>query len=222
MAWCKPCNAYTYKPFSPFHEPNVSLSVCFLPVDSIIKEAMRLSSASMNVRVAKEDFLLHLDNQEAYRIRKDDVIALYPPMLHFDPDIYEDPHVRALLHNTENSLPGSHSSVWPHWTPVYLSSLQHTGVQVWSLPGREGSGESELFAQRPATALLQHALRLWGHQMPWQVFCCVWDQTVSDSGAVLLWHGTAGPCYPSPAPWPITSWSGNPAAYLRCGLQIQA
>uniref|UniRef100_A0A665VM04 Cholesterol 7-alpha-monooxygenase n=1 Tax=Echeneis naucrates TaxID=173247 RepID=A0A665VM04_ECHNA len=57
----------------------------------IIKEAMRLSSASMNVRVAKEDFLLHLDNQEAYRIRKDDVIALYPPMLHYDPEIYEDP-----------------------------------------------------------------------------------------------------------------------------------
>lgn len=64
-----------------------------MPVlDSIINEAMRLSSASMNVRVAKEDFMLHLDNQEAYRIRKDDVIALYPPMLHYDPEIYEDPY----------------------------------------------------------------------------------------------------------------------------------
>lgn len=63
-----------------------------MPVlDSIVKEAMRLSSASMNVRVAKEDYLLHLDNQEAYHIRKDDVIALYPPMLHYDPEIYEDP-----------------------------------------------------------------------------------------------------------------------------------
>ncbi|KAK2831845.1 hypothetical protein Q7C36_016931 [Tachysurus vachellii] len=63
-----------------------------LPVlDSIIKEAMRLSSASLNVRVAKGDFLLHLDNMESYRIRKDDVIALYPQMLHFDPEIYEDP-----------------------------------------------------------------------------------------------------------------------------------
>lgn len=63
-------------------------------VDSIIKEAMRLSSASMNVRVAKENFLLHLDNKDAYHIRKDDVIALYPPMVHFDPNIYEDPYVR--------------------------------------------------------------------------------------------------------------------------------
>lgn len=61
-------------------------------LDSIVKEAMRLSSASMNVRVAKEDFLLHLDNKEAYCIRKDDVIALYPPMLHYNPEIYEDPY----------------------------------------------------------------------------------------------------------------------------------
>lgn len=63
--------------------------------DSIIKEAMRLSSASLNVRVAKGDFLLHLDNMESYRIRKDDVIALYPQMIHFDPEIYEDPLVGA-------------------------------------------------------------------------------------------------------------------------------
>ncbi|XP_066576153.1 cytochrome P450 7A1 [Amia ocellicauda] len=60
-------------------------------LDSIIKESMRLSSASLNIRVAKENFLLHLDNNESYDIRKDDVIALYPQLLHFDPEIYEDP-----------------------------------------------------------------------------------------------------------------------------------
>lgn len=75
-------------------EPIFPLSTLF--IDSIIKEAMRLSSASMNVRIAKEDFLLHLDNQEAYCIRKDDVLALYPPMLHYDPEIYEDPYVRRI------------------------------------------------------------------------------------------------------------------------------
>ena len=62
--------------------------------DSIIKEAMRLSSASLNIRVAKENFLLHLDNRESYHIRKDDIIALYPQMIHFDPEIYEEPLVR--------------------------------------------------------------------------------------------------------------------------------
>ncbi|XP_061457958.1 cytochrome P450 7A1 [Rhineura floridana] len=62
-----------------------------MPVlDSIIKEAIRLSSASMTVRVAKEDFILQLGSG-AYNIRKDDIIALYPQLLHFDPEIYCDP-----------------------------------------------------------------------------------------------------------------------------------
>ncbi|XP_029447200.1 cholesterol 7-alpha-monooxygenase [Rhinatrema bivittatum] len=60
-------------------------------LDSIIKEAMRLSSASLNIRVAKENFTLHLDNNEAYVIRKDDIIALYPQLIHLNPDIYTDP-----------------------------------------------------------------------------------------------------------------------------------
>ncbi|XP_001514400.1 cytochrome P450 7A1 [Ornithorhynchus anatinus] len=62
-----------------------------MPVlDSIIKESIRLSSASMNVRAAKEDFILHLEDG-SYSIRKDDVIALYPPLVHLDPEIYPDP-----------------------------------------------------------------------------------------------------------------------------------
>ncbi|XP_025910490.1 cholesterol 7-alpha-monooxygenase [Apteryx rowi] len=59
-------------------------------LDSIIKEAMRLSSASMTFRVAKEDFTLHLE-KEFYNIRRDDIVALYPQLLHFDPEIYADP-----------------------------------------------------------------------------------------------------------------------------------
>ncbi|XP_053324289.1 cytochrome P450 7A1-like [Spea bombifrons] len=63
-----------------------------MPVlDSIIKEAMRLSSASLNIRVAKENFTLQMDNNELYNIRKDDIVALYPQTLHLDPEIYEDP-----------------------------------------------------------------------------------------------------------------------------------
>jgi len=58
---------------------------------------MRLSSASLNVRMAKSDFLLHLDNNESYHIRKDDVIALYPPMIHFDPEIYDNPLVSIMF-----------------------------------------------------------------------------------------------------------------------------
>ncbi|XP_051015876.1 cytochrome P450 7A1 [Acomys russatus] len=62
-----------------------------LPVlDSIIKEALRLSSASLNIRTAKEDFTLHLE-YGSYDIRKDDLIALYPQLTHLDPEIYPDP-----------------------------------------------------------------------------------------------------------------------------------
>ncbi|MEE6463921.1 hypothetical protein FKM82_006101 [Ascaphus truei] len=60
-------------------------------LDSIIKEAMRLSSASLNIRVAKENFVLQLDHNKSYNIRKDDIVAMYPQMVHLDPKIYEDP-----------------------------------------------------------------------------------------------------------------------------------
>ncbi|XP_067568374.1 cytochrome P450 7A1 isoform X2 [Pseudorca crassidens] len=62
-----------------------------MPVlDSIIKESLRLSSASLNIRTAKEDFTLHLQDS-SYNIRKDDIIALYPQLMHLDPEIYPDP-----------------------------------------------------------------------------------------------------------------------------------
>ncbi|EPY80287.1 cholesterol 7-alpha-monooxygenase-like protein [Camelus ferus] len=62
-----------------------------MPVlDSIIKESLRLSSASLNIRTAKEGFTLHLQDG-SYNIRKDDIIALYPQLMHLDPEIYPDP-----------------------------------------------------------------------------------------------------------------------------------
>ncbi|XP_044150478.1 cytochrome P450 7A1-like [Bufo gargarizans] len=65
-----------------------------MPVlDSIIKESMRLSSASMNIRVAKENFTLQLEEKGVYGIRKDDIVALYPQTVHWDPEVYEDPMV---------------------------------------------------------------------------------------------------------------------------------
>nr|XP_032826124.1 cytochrome P450 7A1-like [Petromyzon marinus] len=63
-----------------------------LPIlNSSIKEALRLSSASLHFRIAKEDFDLVMDSGEAYHIRKGDGIAVYPPLIHFDPNIYEQP-----------------------------------------------------------------------------------------------------------------------------------
>ncbi|XP_068427549.1 cytochrome P450 7B1 [Clinocottus analis] len=58
---------------------------------SAINESLRLSSASMNIRVAQEDFGLRLDGERSVAVRKGDVIALYPQTMHMDPEIYEDP-----------------------------------------------------------------------------------------------------------------------------------
>lgn len=65
-----------------------------MPTESTINESLRLSSASMNIRVAQEDFSLRLDGERSVAIRKEDIIVLYPQSLHMDPEIYEEPQVR--------------------------------------------------------------------------------------------------------------------------------
>ncbi|CAL8368242.1 unnamed protein product [Boreogadus saida] len=62
-----------------------------LLMDSAVNESLRLSSASMNIRVAQEDFSLRLDEKRSAPVRKGDVIALYPQTMHMDPEIFTDP-----------------------------------------------------------------------------------------------------------------------------------
>lgn len=65
-----------------------------LSTESAINESLRLSSASMNIRVAQEDFGLRLNGERSVAVRKGDIIALYPQSMHMDPEIYEEPQVR--------------------------------------------------------------------------------------------------------------------------------
>ncbi|XP_068196614.1 cytochrome P450 7B1 [Antennarius striatus] len=60
-------------------------------MESSIKESLRLSSASMNIRVVEEDFNMQLDSDHSAAVRKGDIIVLYPQSLHMDPSIYEEP-----------------------------------------------------------------------------------------------------------------------------------
>ncbi|XP_041348308.1 cytochrome P450 7A1-like [Gigantopelta aegis] len=65
-----------------------------LPVlDSIIKETMRLTSGVFMVREIVEDTDFTLDNGKTYRCRQGDKAAIYPPCIHMDPEIFEDPEV---------------------------------------------------------------------------------------------------------------------------------
>lgn len=61
--------------------------------ESAINESLRLSSASMNIRIVQEDFNLKLEGERSMAVRKGDVIALYPQSTHMDPEIYKDPEV---------------------------------------------------------------------------------------------------------------------------------
>ncbi|KAM6989442.1 cytochrome P450 7B1 [Tautogolabrus adspersus] len=62
-------------------------------LESAINESLRLSSASMNIRVVQEDFSLRLDAERSVAVRKGDIIALYPQSMHMDPEIYEEPQM---------------------------------------------------------------------------------------------------------------------------------
>ncbi|XP_028329396.1 25-hydroxycholesterol 7-alpha-hydroxylase [Gouania willdenowi] len=73
-------------------------------LESAINESLRLSSASINIRVAQEDFNLRLEANRSIAVRKGDIIALYPQTMHLDPEIYEEPQMfqfdRYVLDNT--------------------------------------------------------------------------------------------------------------------------
>ncbi|XP_073535463.1 cytochrome P450 7B1 isoform X2 [Phyllobates terribilis] len=77
--------------------PNYDIHITREQLDSLIllgsaiNESLRLCSASMNIRVVQEDFLLELEDDQSVNLRKGDFVAMYPPTLHKDPEVFEDP-----------------------------------------------------------------------------------------------------------------------------------
>ncbi|XP_048386025.2 cytochrome P450 7B1 isoform X1 [Stegostoma tigrinum] len=71
---------------------------------SAIKESFRLCSASMNIRTAKEDFTLKFKEEQSIKLRKGDCVALYPQILHMDPEVYENPEVYKYNRFVENGM----------------------------------------------------------------------------------------------------------------------
>ncbi|XP_042187948.1 cytochrome P450 7B1 isoform X2 [Callorhinchus milii] len=60
---------------------------------SAINETFRFCSASMNIRVSQEDFTLKFQEDRRIQLRKGDCVAIYPPLVHMDPEIYNHPEV---------------------------------------------------------------------------------------------------------------------------------
>ncbi|XP_068956124.1 cytochrome P450 7B1 [Petaurus breviceps papuanus] len=59
-------------------------------LESAINETLRMTSISANIRFNEEDATLNLGNEEV-NLRKGDATIIYPPLLHYDPEIFEQP-----------------------------------------------------------------------------------------------------------------------------------
>ncbi|XP_067888011.1 cytochrome P450 7B1 [Heterodontus francisci] len=93
---------------TPGPDFNISLSKedldSMVTLGSAINESFRLSSFSMNIRTAQEDFTLKFKEGQRIKLRKGDWVALYPPILHMDPEVYEDPEVYKYNRFVENGM----------------------------------------------------------------------------------------------------------------------
>ncbi|KAJ8797056.1 hypothetical protein J1605_001866 [Eschrichtius robustus] len=61
-------------------------------LESTILEVLRLCSFSGIFRVVQEDLTLHLESQDCC-LRKGDFVGIFPPVLHYDPEIFEAPEI---------------------------------------------------------------------------------------------------------------------------------
>ncbi|XP_066271399.1 cytochrome P450 7A1-like [Branchiostoma lanceolatum] len=58
---------------------------------SVVNEALRVSSVSIILRQALEETTIALNSGSTFKIRKGDRVALFPQIVHMDPEVYEDP-----------------------------------------------------------------------------------------------------------------------------------
>ena len=65
----------------------------FRLTDSIIKETLRISGGVFMVRGIAEDTWFEMNDGQKYFLRKGDKVAMYPPAIHRDPEIFENPDV---------------------------------------------------------------------------------------------------------------------------------
>ena len=71
----------------------------FFFTDSVIKEVIRVTSGVFMVRAITKDTEFQVEDGRTYNLRKGDRIAMYPPAIHKDPEIFEDPMVSRAISN---------------------------------------------------------------------------------------------------------------------------
>lgn len=61
--------------------------------DSVVQETLRVSSGVFMVRSVAEDTEFQMEDGKQFTVRKGDKVAMYPPAIHKDPEIFENPDV---------------------------------------------------------------------------------------------------------------------------------
>lgn len=60
-------------------------------VDSFLKEVLRWTSGVFMIRKCVKDTKFTTDSGQTFNVRAGDKVAIYPPVIHHDPEIYENP-----------------------------------------------------------------------------------------------------------------------------------
>ena len=63
----------------------------------MIRETLRVTSGVFMVRYISQDVEFEMDDGQKIRVREGDRIAMYPPAIHQDPEIFEEPQVIILF-----------------------------------------------------------------------------------------------------------------------------
>jgi len=82
--------------------------------DSVVQETCRLSSGVFMVRHVTDDTWFVTSDSQRHLIRQGDRVAIYPPAIHKDPEIFHRPTVWASEHSAASLLiySGSASDSW--------------------------------------------------------------------------------------------------------------
>lgn len=102
-------------------------------MDSAMKETLRLAAAPLLVRVVLKGMALKMHGGREYTLRKGDKVAIFPYLVHMDPEIHPEPH--DFKYDRFLSPDGSKKEFFKNGEKVKYSTLPW-GAGISMCPGR--------------------------------------------------------------------------------------
>eukprot|EP00002_Diphylleia_rotans_P022968 TRINITY_DN4511_c0_g2_i2.p1 TRINITY_DN4511_c0_g2~~TRINITY_DN4511_c0_g2_i2.p1 ORF type:complete len:511 (+),score=116.32 TRINITY_DN4511_c0_g2_i2:46-1578(+) len=107
-------------------------------IDACINESLRLTSYSMTLRRALEEYELK-SKDKTFLVRKGDMVVIYPNLTHMDPEIFPEPEKFNPYRFAPQLIPGNDPQAEPVFTKdgkVVKNALMPFGGGVSLCPGR--------------------------------------------------------------------------------------